>query len=60
MDEFKMNFVLDVTQVVEHEDGSATITFDMDDSSKHLLIQYAITDILKKAAAQTKKEQNAD
>lgn len=39
-----------VTNIVEHEDGSATVTFDMDDQTRQALIQHALIDILTKAA----------
>ncbi len=53
-----MNFTLDVKEVVEHENGSATVSFELNEGAKELLLQYAITDILKKAAEQTAKEQS--
>lgn len=43
-----MNLI--VKDIVEHEDGSATITFDMDDQTRQALIQHALIDILTKAA----------
>lgn len=44
------NFTLTVTDLIEHEDGSATVTFDMNSKATQSLIQYAILDILTKAA----------
>ncbi len=55
MDEPEMIFA--VKDIVEHEDGSATVTFDFDEKTSKTLIQYAIVDILTKAARQTKEEQ---
>lgn len=53
-----MTFKIEVTQVVENEDGSATITFDMDDTAKQALLQHALLDIFKKAAQRTIDEQD--
>jgi hypothetical protein len=38
-----------VTEVVEHEDGSATITFDVSDDAKQALINEGLTALLEKA-----------
>lgn len=38
-----------VTEVVEHEDGSATITFDVSDDGKQVLINEGLTALLEKA-----------
>lgn len=47
---------LSVVDIVENEDGSANVTFDFDEETKRFLIGYAITDILTKAAKNTKLE----
>ena len=39
-----------ITDIVEHDDGSATISFDMDDETRKAMIQHALLDILTKAA----------
>jgi hypothetical protein len=41
---------LDVVNLVEQPDGSAIVTFDMDETTKQYLIGYAVLDILRKAA----------
>ena len=41
---------MQVTDVVEHEDGSATVTFDFPQETLKWLLDYAIVDILTKAA----------
>lgn len=50
-------FTLSVTDLIEHEDGSATFTFDMDRKTTQFLVQYAILSILKKAAEETKERE---
>lgn len=40
-----------VLEMVEHEDGSATLTFDFDADTAQFLINYAITDIINKQIA---------
>jgi len=47
---------LQVKDIVEHEDGSATVTFDFDDETMKALIEYAILDIFTKTVAQYKQE----
>ncbi len=54
-----MNFYIDIKEITEHEDGSATFLFDLNEEAKETLLQYAITDILKKAAQRVAKEQKA-
>jgi hypothetical protein len=44
---------LTVEDIIEHSDGSATVTFVFDTETKEFLIQHAILDILKKAIQQT-------
>ena len=54
MDKFEMN--LSVKDILEHEDGSATVTFDFDTETTKALISYALTDILTKAVTEDKTE----
>ena len=44
---------LDVVQILDQDDGSCLVTFDMDDQTKEALIQYAIKHILTEAAKKT-------
>lgn len=44
-----MSFKIEVTEIKEHEDGSATLTFEMNEDTKKLLINYAIADIIRKS-----------
>jgi ribosome biogenesis SPOUT family RNA methylase Rps3 len=53
MDKFEMT----VKDIVEHEDGSATVTFDFDVETTKFLIQHALLDIIKKSVEATKEEQ---
>ena len=39
---------LSIKDVLDNEDGTFSLTLDMDDESMAFLIQYAFTDILKK------------
>ena len=41
---------LELTNIAEHDDGSATLTFDISDDMKNALVQYALRDILTKIA----------
>ena len=45
---------LSVKDIVEHEDGTATVTFDFNEETTKLLIQQAILDILTKMAEANK------
>jgi len=45
---------LKVKSVEEHEDGSATVVFDMTEKAVQELLQYAIVDILTKATKEKK------
>ena len=40
---------LTIEKIVEHENGSATLTIDMDNEMLQSLIQYAVIDILTKS-----------
>lgn len=50
-------FFFDITNIVEHEDGSATMFFDMSEKAKEHLLRYAVLDILTKAAHKVLEEQ---
>jgi hypothetical protein len=45
-----------VTEVVEHKDGSATITFDVSDDAKQALINEGLTALLEKAVSEQHPE----
>jgi len=49
--------VAEVTNLVEHEDGSATITLDLTNEESRILIQWAIKEAIKLAFL---KEKNFD
>jgi hypothetical protein len=38
-----------VEKIVEHEDGGATITMDLTEEERQMLIEHALLDILTKA-----------
>jgi len=40
---------IDIRDVVEHEDGSATITFDCDIKTRELLVGLGLVSLLEKA-----------
>ena len=48
---------LTIEKIVEHENGSATLTIDMDNEMLQRLLQYAVIDILKK---EVEAEENHD
>jgi hypothetical protein len=45
---------LTIEDVVEHEDGSATLTIDMDNEMLQSLLQYAVINILTQAVEEDK------
>jgi len=47
MDEFKV----EVTEMIEHEDGSATVIFDTCERGRKSLISYGLLKILETAAS---------
>ncbi len=49
MDEFKV----EVTDMIEHEDGSATVIFDTCEKGRKSLISYGLLKILETAASTT-------
>jgi len=42
--------IIDVQEVKEHEDGSATVVFECDDEAKQALISEGLLSLLTKAA----------
>lgn len=46
-----------VKDVTEHEDGSATIVFDMDSDEVEKLLEYALVSLLCKSAVLNKTEE---
>jgi len=44
-----MTGIIDVQEVIEHEDGSATIVFDCNDEAKKALINEGLLSLLEKA-----------
>jgi len=55
-----MNKTIEVVSVKEQEDGGATITFELGDETIEMLCQYAIKDILTKAAEEDLAKPNSD
>lgn len=45
-----------IEYIVEHEDGGATIKFDLDDDEVQALLSYAIKSLLTKAAQEVVDE----
>lgn len=41
---------IDLVRVTEHDDGTATLTFDISEDMKDALVQYALKDIFTKIA----------
>jgi hypothetical protein len=48
--------VMEITSMVEHEDGSATLQVTMDEKTKSFLINYAFLDLIKKGMTDFKDE----
>ena len=46
---------MDLKLVKEHEDGSATYTFDMNDEERHALLRLGIIIALERGIAEAKK-----
>lgn len=53
---YQRRIIVNVLNIDEHEDGSATINLDCTDEEINLLVQYAIMDILKKAVEKAKND----
>lgn len=49
---------IDIQKVVEHEDGSATITFECDEDARQALISEGILSLLTKAVDEHNKDYN--
>jgi ribosome biogenesis SPOUT family RNA methylase Rps3 len=47
---------IEVQEVTEHEDGSATVVFDCDDESKKALINEGLLSLLTKAVDKDNEE----
>lgn len=45
-----------IEYIVEHEDGGATVKFDLDDDEVQALLSYAINNLLTKAAQEVVDE----
>jgi hypothetical protein len=43
-----------VVETIEHEDGSATITFDLTEEEREFLLQYGLTELIKNGVEQMK------
>lgn len=44
---------IEVISLIENEDGSAEVSFDMDEEAKEFLIQYALKSLLIETAKDT-------
>lgn len=51
---------IDIQEVVEHEDGSATIVFDCDDEATKALISEGFISLIEKAMDRHKEGENKD
>ena len=51
---------MEVTNVIEHEDGSATFEFKMTQDEMDFFVEYAIKDILKKQIERMEDEHRSD
>jgi len=47
---------IDIQNLVEHEDGSATVTFECDDEAKKALINEGLISLLEKAISEHHEE----
>lgn len=43
-----------VIECIEHDDGTATVTFEIPEETKEVLIQYALKTLLEKLALENK------
>ena len=53
-----MTGMIDVKEVIEHEDGSATVVFECDDEARQALISEGLLSLLEKAVDKHNKEYN--
>jgi len=51
---------IDIQEVMEHEDGSATIVFDCDDEATKALISEGFISLIEKAMDRHKEGENKD
>jgi ribosome biogenesis SPOUT family RNA methylase Rps3 len=47
---------IDIQEVTEHEDGSATVVFDCDDEARKALINEGLISLLEKAVSKENEE----
>ena len=47
---------IEVENIIEHTDGSATITFDMDSDATQALLSFAIIEAIKNGVEASKKQ----
>ena len=47
---------IEITSIVEEDDGSATLTVEMDEETKLFMINHALVDVLQKATWEFKKK----
>lgn len=45
---------IQVVECIEHDDGTATVTFEITEETKEVLIQYALKTLLEKLALENK------
>jgi hypothetical protein len=53
-----MTGMIDIKDVVEHEDGSATVVFECNDEARQALISEGILSLLTKAVDEHNKDYN--
>jgi hypothetical protein len=53
-----MTGMIDIKDVVEHEDGSATVVFECNDEARQALISEGLLSLLEKAVDKHNKEYN--
>ena len=54
------DYQIKVVDSIDHDDGTATITFEISESLKEVLIQYALKHMLEYVAAQLKDRDTID
>jgi len=54
-----MTGMIDIKEVVEHEDGSATVTFECDDEAKIALMNEGFISLIEKAISKHHPEYEA-
>jgi len=53
-----MTGMIDIKEVVEHEDGSATVVFECNDEARQALISEGLLSLLEKAVDKHNEEYN--